>query len=123
MFVLILLYVVLTIIRPQDYMPGLVGVPLLPAVLVLAFGLFIAGKKNLSAPQFLLLPVFLLVLMISEVTNGWMGGTVDQLGKFGPTVIAFFVLATACTSPRRLGVTMGTIAACAAVLALHGIGQ
>lgn len=123
MFALILLYVVLTIIRPQDYMPGLVGVPLLPVVLVLAFGFFVAGRKNLSAPQFLLLPIFLLVLMISEVTNGWMGGTVDQLGKFGPTVIAFFVLATACTSPRRLRVTMGTIVACAAVLALHGIGQ
>jgi putative inorganic carbon (HCO3(-)) transporter len=37
MFVLSLLYLVCTIIRPQDYMPELVGVPLLQVVLVLAF--------------------------------------------------------------------------------------
>ena len=38
MFPLILIYVVLTIIRPQDYLPGLENVPVLPAVLLLAFG-------------------------------------------------------------------------------------
>ncbi len=37
MFPLILLYLILTIVRPQDYMPALVGVPVFPVVLVLAF--------------------------------------------------------------------------------------
>ncbi len=37
MFPLILLYVVRTIVRPQDYLPGLENVPNLPIVLLLAF--------------------------------------------------------------------------------------
>ena len=94
MFPLILLYLVLTIIRPQDYMPVLAGVPLLPVVLVLAFLCWLASSaKTWAAPQFLILPAFLLVLMISQVTNGWTGGALAELGEFGPTVIAFFVFA------------------------------
>jgi O-antigen ligase len=123
MFVLILLYVVLTVIRPQDYVPGLEGVPLLPAVLVLAFGAWAVGRKNFAAPQFFILPAFMLVLMISQVTNGWSGGAIDELAKFGPTVIAFYILATACTSPRRLTLTMATLVICSMVLAMHGVGQ
>ncbi len=91
MFPLILLYVVLTIIRPQDYVPGLDTVPILPVVLLLAFAAWTASReKTFEAPQFVILPAFLLVLMISQVTNGWTGGALDEIARFGPVVIAFF---------------------------------
>ncbi|MEW5318897.1 MAG: hypothetical protein WDW38_010081 [Sanguina aurantia] len=83
----ILLYVVLTIIRPQDCVPGLVGIPLLPVV------------------------------------NGWSGGAVEELAKFGPVAISFFIFAAACTSQRRLIIAMGVFVLCAMVLALHGVEQ
>ncbi|OOG50982.1 O-antigen ligase family protein [Rhodanobacter sp. C01] len=124
MFLLSLLYLVLTIIRPQDYLPGLVGVPVLPVVLVLAFlAWLMSTAKTFAAPQFLILPVFLVVLMISQVVNGWSGGALDELAKFGPTVIAFFVLATCCNSQRRVIVAMTVFVLCAVVLALHGVEQ
>ncbi|WP_266182496.1 O-antigen ligase family protein [Dyella humicola] len=124
MFPLILLYVVLTIVRPQDYMPALVGVPVLSVVLVLAFASWLASSaKTFAAPQFVILPIFLVVLMISTAVNGWFGGALDQLQKFGPVVIAFFVFATACTQPRRLMISMAVIVLCSALLAMHGIEQ
>ena len=124
MFPLILLYLVLTIVRPQDYMPALAGVPLLPVVLVLAFlSWLVSSAKTYAAPQFLLLPAFLMVLMFSQVTNGWSGGALDQLAKFGPTVIAFFVFAACCTSQQRVTVAMVVFVLCSIVLALHGVEQ
>jgi putative inorganic carbon (hco3(-)) transporter len=124
MFPLILLYLVLTIVRPQDYMPMLVGVPLLPVVLVLAFMCWLVSHaKTFAAPQFLLLPAFLVVLMLSQVTNGWSGGALDQLTKFGPMVIAFFVFAACCTSRQRVVVAMVVFVLCSIVLALHGVEQ
>ncbi|OOG53669.1 O-antigen ligase family protein [Rhodanobacter sp. C03] len=125
MFILSLLYLVLTIIRPQDYMPGLAGVPVLPVVLLLAFALWLSSAgKALAAPQFLILPIFLLVMLLSDMANGWLGGAAEQLMKFGPVVIAFFVLATAVSaSQRRVVITFAVFALCAMVLALHGVDQ
>lgn len=124
MFPLILLYVVLTIVRPQEYMPALLGVPVLPVTLGLAFVCWLFSRdRTFAAPQFLILAVFLLVVMASQVVNGWSGGALAQLEKFGPTVAAFFILATACTRRRRVIITMGVMVICATVLALHGIQQ
>ncbi|RDI97052.1 O-antigen ligase domain-containing protein [Dyella solisilvae] len=124
MFPLILLYLVLTIVRPQDYIPALVGVPVLPVVLVLAFLSWLGSRaRTFDAPQFAILPAFLLVLMISQATNGWTGGMLDQLAKFGPTVISFFILSAACTTRRHVVITMAVIALCSFVLALHGVQQ
>jgi len=124
MFPLILLYLVLTIVRPQDFVPELVGVPVLPVVLALAFLSWLASRaKTFDAPQFAILPAFLLVLMISQATNGWLGGMLDQLSKFGPAVISFFVLAAACTKRRHVVITMAVIVLCSLVLALHGVEQ
>lgn len=124
MFPLILLYVVLTIVRPQDYLPGLTGVPLLPVVLGLAFlSWLFSSAKTFAAPQFLLLPAFLVTLMISQVTNGWSGGALDELERFGPAVIAFFVFAAGCTTQRHVVTAMKVFVLCAVLLALHGVGQ
>ncbi len=125
MFLMILLYIVLTIIRPQDYMPGLANVPLLIVVQVLAFASWLGSKaKTFAAPQFVLLPLFLLAMMASEVATGWFGGSIEQLRQFGPAVVAFFVLAAAASSsPRHVRTIFAVFALCTTVLALHGVDQ
>jgi putative inorganic carbon (hco3(-)) transporter len=125
MFLLSLLYLILTIIRPQDYMAALAGVPLLSATLGLATLAYIASNaKTFAAPQYLILPVFLAVLMVSEVFNHWAGGALEQLAQFGPVVIIFFVLSAAVAADRkRVPVTFAVIALCSMVLAVHGIDQ
>lgn len=124
MFILSLLYVLLTIIRPQDYMPALVGVPLLPVVLVLASLAWLASRtRTFDAPQFLILPMFMVVAMLSLMVNHWMGGALEVLRTFGPIVIAFFVLAAGCHSRRNVTIAMAVFVLCAAVLALHSVEQ
>lgn len=124
MYPLILLYLVLTIVRPQDYLPGLDNVPLLPVVLALAFLTWLfSSARTFAAPQFILLPAFLIVLMISQATNGWVGGMKDELIKFGPTVAAFMIFAAGCNTPRRVKLGMAVFVLCSMVLALHGVEQ
>jgi hypothetical protein len=78
MFIFILLYLALTIVRPQDYMPGLAGLPILSVVLLLAFfSWLLSSAKTFAAPQFFILPVFLLALMMSQVAAGWAGGALE----------------------------------------------
>lgn len=126
MFLFMVLYLVLTLIRPQDY-PVLLeapGPPWQPIALVLAavFWLF-SARKSFAAPQYLLLACFLLVLMLSKVVNGWTGGALVQLTKFAPVVMAFVLLANAVDTRERVVAVMAVFAVCAGVLALHGIGQ
>ena len=77
MFFFIMVYLVLVLIRPQDY-PAVVESPGPPlqaiSLLIATFFWLFSARKSFAAPQYLLIPVFLLVAMISKVVNGWTGG-------------------------------------------------
>jgi O-antigen ligase len=121
----ILIYVVLVIVRPQEY-PGIVEqqLPLLPAALIcalIAWG--ISKHKSLREPQYPLLLAFLAIMMISEVFNGWAGGAAEQLSQFAPTVAAFVLLSNASWTQRRVLIVMAVMTLCACVLAAHSVQQ
>jgi hypothetical protein len=126
MFFFMMVYLILVIIRPQDY-PAVAdspGLPWQPLSLILAalFWLF-SARKSFAAPQYLLLPAFLLVAMISKIVNGWTGGAIFVFALFAPVILAFVLLSNAADTRSRLRTTMAVFAACAAVLAVHGIEQ
>lgn len=125
MYFFILLYLILVLVRPQDYPQWAEsGVPLLPITLILAFLFWLPSRnKRLSAPQTLLLPVFLVTLMLSHMVNGWFGGALQQLESFGPAVLAFIVLSHVAVERRRVISIMSVIALCALVLVAHGVEQ
>lgn len=125
MFLFILLYLVLVLLRPQEY-PALepAHLPLLPVALLLAtVGWLASRNKTFAAPQYLLLAAFLVVMMMSEMVNGWVGGVLAELVSFGPVLAAFVVLANATVSTRQVLIVMATIVLCSTVLAVHGIEQ
>ena len=125
MFFFMLLYLVLVLVRPQDYPEWAdVGIPLLPITLALAF-LFWLPKpdKQLSAPQYLLVPAFLVAQMLSHLFNGWIGGAQVQLASFGPAVLAFFVLGHLAMDPTRLRKLLAAFVLCSLVLVAHGVEQ
>ena len=125
MFFFMQLYLVLVLIRPQDYPEWEnSGIPVLPIVLLIAFLFWLPSRnKDLSAPQFILLPAFLLTLMMSQIANGWTGGALVQLSTFGPGILAFLVLSHVATDPKRVISIMALIVVCSAVLSVHGIEQ
>lgn len=121
-----LLYLVLLIIRPQDY-PAVAevgGLQWQPGVLLLAGFLWLFSRnKRFDAPQYPLLVLFYISLMLSSIANGWWGGAVVQLESFGPTLLAFVLLANALDTRERMRTTFAVLCLCAATLALHGILQ
>ena len=124
-FFLTLLYVALVIVRPQEY-PGMVelNLPILSLSLVAALlAWMMTPEKRFSEPQYALLGAFLLVCMVSEITNGWFGGAIWQFTQFGPTVAAFVILANVTNTRKRVVIVMATFVLCSAVLAIHGIDQ
>jgi putative inorganic carbon (hco3(-)) transporter len=125
MFFFMLLYLFFVLVRPQDYPEWEnTGIPVLPIVLVSAFLFWLLSRnKDLSAPQYVLLPAFLLVLMASQIVNGWAGGALVQLSTFGPAVMAFLVLSHAVTDRKRVLTTMAVIVVCSSLLSIHGIEQ
>jgi O-antigen ligase len=61
--------------------------------------------------------------MISKVVNGWSGGALFVFALFAPVILAFVLLSNAADTRSRMRTTMAVFAACAAVLAVHGIEQ
>ncbi|MEQ1512397.1 MAG: O-antigen ligase family protein [Lysobacteraceae bacterium] len=126
MFIAMMLYLLLVLIRPQDYpaMVDSVGLPLQPIMLITAAGFWLLSpRKNFDAPQYALLLMFFGVMLVSHVFNGWIGGAIEQIGKFAPVVLAFVVFANGLDRRGRVLKIMATFALCAAVLAVHGIEQ
>ncbi|HET8898240.1 MAG TPA: O-antigen ligase family protein [Rhodanobacteraceae bacterium] len=124
MFPLILAYVVLTIIRPQDYMPQLAGIPMLPAALGGATVFWLLGSsRRYDEPQYLLLLLFTLFTAVSIAFNDWLTGGIEQLQAFAPILVLFVVLANAIDRPERVRTTMVVLVLCTTVLALHGVLQ
>lgn len=126
MFLAMLAYLLLVLIRPQDY-PELVDsftLPLQPIALLVAAGFWmLSPRKNFDAPQYPVLLMFFVVLMVSHVFNGYLGGAVVQLNKFAPVLLAFVVFANGLDSRERILKIMAMFSLCAAVISIHGIEQ
>lgn len=126
MFIAIMIYLALLVIRPQDY-PAVVDNPGPPlqqiALLIAGFLWLLSQHKRLYSPQHVLLFLFYIVLMLSSIASGWLGGALLQLEKFGPTLLAFLIMTTALDSQRRMRTAMAILTICATVLAVHGIEQ
>ncbi len=126
MFIAMMCYLLLVLIRPQDYpaMVDSVGLPLQPIMLITAAAFWmLSPRKDFDAPQYQLLLMFFGVLLVSHVFNGWIGGAIEQVGKFAPVVLAFAVFANGLDRRSRILKFMAVYSVCAAVLAVHGIGQ
>lgn len=119
-----LAYLAVVYLRPHEYVPQLLTVPILPVLLVASVGLWlIRGSKDFSAAQYKLLPVLLLTMMASVAVNGWLGGTLQVAKDFGPIVALFFVLGTSSDTRTKLRLVALLHVAAAVVFAVHGIDQ
>jgi O-antigen ligase len=124
-FVFILAYLVLVLVRPQEYPQWAnAGIPALQIALIAALLSWLFSRhKRFDAPQYPLLLMFLLATCISVALNGWTGGAFEQFKLFAPILVAFVLLANATTTSTRIVLVIAVFTLCAALLALHGVGQ
>lgn len=125
-YVCMLVFVFLVLVRPQDY-PSLadaLALPLLPACLLAGVVFWaLSADKHLDQPQYPLVLLFLAAMMLSWVANGWGGGVRLVLERFSPVVLAFLLMGQAVNTRGRLVGMMAMFVLCGGLLALHGIDQ
>ena len=123
-FILVILYLGLVIIRPQEYLSVLSGIPILKYVLLAAIVSNIFRQRNTTPPaHYFLLPALLGVMMLSHVAHGWVGGAFYVLENFSSSFLVFYLVAASADSIQRVRVLMKVMVICAMILALHGIQQ
>lgn len=118
-FVLTLIYVVLTIIGPEQFGPAWASYH---AFAYLAIITTLVSLPNIltylrSSIQTFLLLGFIVAIALSEVANGWLGGVIESWLVFLPgAVVFFFTVANVYTIHRLKVLTLAAVAACLVVV-------
>jgi O-antigen ligase len=114
-------YLLLLLLRPQEWLASLHEVPILQVLLLTCLALWLfRGRKAIGLPQFPLLVWFVVATVISAAVIGWLGLIPVQYERLGPTLAMFAVLTTVAQPlPMLRRIMLLTIlSACAMVL--HG---
>lgn len=120
MSALFLLYLVLLIIRPQEFVPALEGVSILQAVLSACLVVWmLSGDKRLTLPPIILIGCLFIFIPLTVGMNGWWGGARLALAKLNPVFAIFIVASMASRKMRALQAYMGAIIVCACVLVVY----
>jgi O-antigen ligase len=123
----IVLYLIALYVRPQDWVPGLVGLPtayiIIPLGLVVGFAIRAQDPDSHKAPQNGILFVYLGIIFISTLVNTDVGQAYHQLDLFAKRVAVFFIVIWIVNSVRRVEVTIWTCLLLSGFLAYQAILQ
>lgn len=123
----VIAYLVTVIIRPQDWVTGMVGFPIVDVVisggLLAVLGSILTRRSALRMPQWGFLVLFLGMVYISNVANqqaiaGW-----EELIVYLKRVTAFVLIVGLVNTPNRLKWTLWTILILTTYLAMQSIAQ
>jgi len=93
-------------------------------LLVLCFIFWlIFNPKTFKAPQYGLIIIFMVIMAISVAANGWLGGSINVINDFYPTVILFFIMASTIDTPQKMRCVFLLLIIASAITALHGVDQ
>jgi putative inorganic carbon (HCO3(-)) transporter len=119
-----LAYAAFMYVRPHEFVPALIGVPILPVLLALAVFTWLAmPNKDFSAPQFRLLPILIFILGFSELINGLWELVVSAVTDFLPTYMLFLMLSTATDTVKKFKMVFTVLGASMSIIAVHCIYQ
>lgn len=119
-----LAYVAVLYVRPHEFLPAFMGLPILPVLLLTSVVLWLARQsKDMSSPQFKLLPVQTFLMAWSVLLSGWVGGAIGTLTDFIPVVLLFYMLATTVDSVAKLRQVFFVMSVSMIIISLHTIDQ
>ena len=123
-YYLLLIYLVFVLLRFHEYMPSLSGIPIMPALLIMAVIAWLSNKRSFASPsQHKLMPLLLLSMTLSTAIeiNGEYAMTV--FAKFYPVVILYFLIVDAMDNNQKFRGIFKVMVFSAVIMALHGIQQ
>ena len=129
-YVGLLNYLMFLYVRPQDFIPGFIGLPVMLVLgsATLAFTvLHMALKKNplgLSrVPNNYLMVWFLAAIAVSHLANLNLHGMTETVREFLPTFLLYFMIAMVVTTEKRLQVFYYLLVIFSAFIAFQGVYQ
>ncbi len=123
-FSLTLVYLALVFIRPQEFLPALEGIPVLPAMMAITlFSWLLSKNKTIEIQQFYAVTLLFVFAVLSVALSGWIGGMAPAAGKLIPTYILFILIASTATTAERQRLLMWVFVGGAVMMAAHGVQQ
>lgn len=129
-FVGLVNYLLFLYIRPQDYLQGMMGTPIMLIIGVATFGLMILHMavreraiRLAAAPQNWLMLWLFAAIILSRVAALYIPGVTDAAIEFLAIVVMYFLIANLVTTVRRLGIVINLLVILTIVLAAQGIVQ
>ena len=124
-FVLLIVYVAIIFIRPQEWIPSMMGWPIIPVLILSAFMFWLfSANKALDAPQFYLLGALMLFspLTVALAEEG-LSAALNTIVKLAPLYLTFLLIAATALSRRRIHIMMWLMVGGAVLMSAHGIQQ
>ena len=123
-FLFVYIYSAFVLIRPHEYIPALMGKPILPVLLILGTAIWlIFGRKCFFVSQHKLILVLLVIVSLSPLLQGWAGGILIAFEEFYPIVVFYLLLVGSMDSSRKIRAFYWLMTSAAVIMSLHGIGQ
>ncbi len=127
-FITLLLYIIVIYIRPQEWVPPMLGWPLVDIFAIsTAFFLILEisqrKKVHITEPQNMLLLCFLGSIVLSHIAHTYAWAAWDSFLKFGRNVVMFFLFVNVLTSKNKLRISIWLIVILTVILAIEGIFQ
>ena len=120
----LLLYLFMLYLRPQEFVPALIGVPIMPIAMVLATVFWLREPhKDWQAPQFKLMGWLYFLICWSLLKGGLLEDAVEALGAFFPTMLIFLLVAICINSLARLRALFIMLGIVMTIIAFHSIDQ
>jgi putative inorganic carbon (HCO3(-)) transporter len=124
-FALTIVYIVLTILSPEQFGPSWAEYHVLQYLGALIFLVSLPNilhhKYFTSSIQTRLLLAFIIAIGLSQLANGWLGGVVTSWLRFMPSAALFFFIAANVTTARRLKIVSLAMAATCVVVAVEAL--
>ncbi len=128
-FITLLLYIFCTFIRPQDWVPGIMGLRLVNMLALATLGFLIferLGKRKFAlvkVPQNKLLLGFFISILMSHISHTYFAGLTAAMTDFFVIFILYFLVLNAVNSEGKFKMLIWFVCALIIVLVFQGIYQ
>jgi hypothetical protein len=128
-FALLLIYLFIYIVRPSEWVPGMIGTPLLMVVGVISVAAIIFGVISGRTPNVLsgdvekMMLGFIVAISLSHLSHGYVGGAINSMEKFLPSMVGFFLVLTSVNDRKKLNIMILVLIALVSLVAYEGIQQ
>lgn len=128
-FLLLCLYLFCTFIRPQEWVPMVLGAPLINSLALLIFVFLCAERMMASKQGFIKVPQNNLMIglyfavVMSHVSHLYLAGTIASVKTFLVVFLLYFLMLNAINTSRKYKIAVWLIVFLVTILVFQGIDQ